>query len=265
MWLSADPAMGEYIPLAPIDDEAKQHNKELPGLGGVFNYVNLHVYHYAGNNPVVLKDPDGNTTEIDEATGQVMNIIYDGNCAIMAYQYNDGEKMNGPGNYVGATWFVDEFVDSETSKPFGLIQIGESFDPLIEEIHERASSMNLVKIAGESKDNRLFDIKESLGQVGRLLNGKYASSRSASNFLAGYNAQSGKIFRIGISFDKFQRLAGALHIKISNGKELSKFSMALIVLFGRAPGLGRSFKAPTYGEVPYQHRMSKMGWEYGRR
>jgi hypothetical protein len=59
MWLSADPAMGEYVPLAPIDDEAKQHNKELPGMGGVFNYVNLHAYHYAGNNPVKYTDPDG--------------------------------------------------------------------------------------------------------------------------------------------------------------------------------------------------------------
>jgi hypothetical protein len=25
----------------------------------VFNYVNLHACHYAGNNPAVLKDPDG--------------------------------------------------------------------------------------------------------------------------------------------------------------------------------------------------------------
>jgi RHS repeat-associated protein len=33
MWLSADPAMGEYIPLAPIDDKAKQHNQNLPGMG----------------------------------------------------------------------------------------------------------------------------------------------------------------------------------------------------------------------------------------
>jgi len=52
-WLSADPAMGEYIP-SPGKDTTK-----LPGLGGIYNTVNLHVYHYAGNNPVKYTDPDG--------------------------------------------------------------------------------------------------------------------------------------------------------------------------------------------------------------
>ena len=58
-WLSGDPALGDYIPKAPIDDEAKKHNENLPGMGGVFNVVNLHLYHYAGNNPVKYTDPDG--------------------------------------------------------------------------------------------------------------------------------------------------------------------------------------------------------------
>jgi len=59
-WISVDPAMGEYIPSAPVNDEAKKRNGNLPGQGGVFNFVNLHVYHYAGNNPVKYVDPDGN-------------------------------------------------------------------------------------------------------------------------------------------------------------------------------------------------------------
>ena len=58
-WLSGDPAMAEYIPSAPVSDEARKRNGNLPGMGGVFNCVNLHAYHYAGNNPVKLVDPDG--------------------------------------------------------------------------------------------------------------------------------------------------------------------------------------------------------------
>ncbi len=58
-WLSGDPAMGEYLPSAPVNDEAKKRNGNLPGQGGVFNHVNLHAYHYAGNNPVKYVDPDG--------------------------------------------------------------------------------------------------------------------------------------------------------------------------------------------------------------
>jgi len=45
--------MGEYVP-SPGQEAGK-----LPGMGGVFNTVNLHVYHYAGNNPVKYTDPDG--------------------------------------------------------------------------------------------------------------------------------------------------------------------------------------------------------------
>jgi hypothetical protein len=61
--LSGDPAMGEYFPVAPVNDDAKKHNGNLPGQEGVFNYVNLHAYHYAGNNPVKYRDPDGEVSE----------------------------------------------------------------------------------------------------------------------------------------------------------------------------------------------------------
>jgi RHS repeat-associated protein len=52
-WISADPAMEDYIP------GPGQGPDKLSGMGGVFNHVNLHVYHYAGNNPIKYVDPTG--------------------------------------------------------------------------------------------------------------------------------------------------------------------------------------------------------------
>ncbi len=58
-WISPDPALSSYLPQAPVNDDAKKNNQNLPGNGGVFNTVNMQLYHYAGNNPVKYTDPDG--------------------------------------------------------------------------------------------------------------------------------------------------------------------------------------------------------------
>jgi len=60
-WVSADPplARGDYLPTEPVNDKAKEHNGKLPGMGGVFNTINMNAYHYAGDNPVKYIDPDG--------------------------------------------------------------------------------------------------------------------------------------------------------------------------------------------------------------
>ncbi len=51
-WLSSDPALDEYIPMAGADPADLR-------AGGVFSKNNLAVYHYANNNPLRYVDPTG--------------------------------------------------------------------------------------------------------------------------------------------------------------------------------------------------------------
>jgi RHS repeat-associated protein len=37
-WLSADPAMGDYLPGAPVDDAARRRNGALPGQGAYLTW-----------------------------------------------------------------------------------------------------------------------------------------------------------------------------------------------------------------------------------
>lgn len=48
MWLSADLALTDYV------------SKDYDGAsGGIYNTINLNVYHYGGNNPIRYVDPMG--------------------------------------------------------------------------------------------------------------------------------------------------------------------------------------------------------------
>ncbi|WP_297645198.1 RHS repeat-associated core domain-containing protein, partial [uncultured Treponema sp.] len=73
MWISTDPALGEYID--------RQSNGSS---GGIYNSINLHLYHYAGNNPIKYTDPTGmeledgaNVTRQLEYLRGIVNTKYD--------------------------------------------------------------------------------------------------------------------------------------------------------------------------------------------
>ncbi|HRR61934.1 MAG TPA: RHS repeat-associated core domain-containing protein, partial [Spirochaetota bacterium] len=66
-WISADPALEKYIP-KPNDYDTEHDfywyifndaSGKLPGMGGVYNSININVYCYGGLNPVKFVDPDG--------------------------------------------------------------------------------------------------------------------------------------------------------------------------------------------------------------
>jgi hypothetical protein len=37
-WLSTCPAMGGYVPQAPVNDKVREHSRNLPGMGGATVY-----------------------------------------------------------------------------------------------------------------------------------------------------------------------------------------------------------------------------------
>jgi len=118
-WLSGDPAMyqGDYLPSAPVDDEARKRNGNLPGQGGVYNYVNLHVYHYAGNNPVKYVDPDGNETKKSQLISGIIQMA--GGTGIWVVAIAGAPESFGATMFM-CVWGTKEFAD-------GLAKISTAF------------------------------------------------------------------------------------------------------------------------------------------
>lgn len=188
------------------------------------------------------------STHTDE-NGNVISEHNDGDLGVYRHDKYSVTK-------IGETQDWDEFIDPATGLPSGKILFGESWDQTITEVHWKAMTTDLIEIAKKSKSHQEFDIKENKAiapagvMTGRLLDGKYASARSAGNYLAGLNAHRGQLFGMHFSWETYMKLAGAL--------QQNKFN---IVSAFNIITTGVSFgPAPYYGEINYTGRMTKRGW-----
>ena len=87
--------------------------------------------------------------------------------------------------------------------------------------------------------------------TGRMLEGKYATARSAGNYLAGWNGKTGTYFKMHLNQFQYMNLAGSLQQEKYNG-----VWTAFDIIF-----LGKTFgEAPYYGEIEYSGRMIINGW-----
>jgi RHS repeat-associated protein len=217
-------------------------------------------YCYVGNRPVIVIDPNGmyESTHTDE-DGNVVAVYDDGDFGVYKHSNTalvgfDPERMSlnkVNGEKMGETEYLDEFINPESGKVMTeyKIQFDKSFDPIIEELNNKAKKEDLIQIMLKSTGGKEYDIKSKYRNVGGKLGGKYVTSRSAGNYLAGKNAANGTLLGSTIEYSLFQKLAGALHVDGMAG-------VMKVLTLGTHYG-----RPPRYGESYYQYRMSIEGWE----
>ena len=89
-------------------------------MGGVYNIVNMHLYHYAGNNPVKYTDPDGKSEELGSGASD----------HLLVRRTDDGKHVivDGGTQYNYVEQALINYINTEDEKY--LNQVPETSDPL---------------------------------------------------------------------------------------------------------------------------------------
>lgn len=209
--------------------------------------------------------------------GNVLAVYDDGDLGVYKHDNNaDGntptkanidkrhEKSTSAGREkMGETEFWDEFITPGTDKASGQIHFSndpaQSWDALVGWGNEHARNQDLSVTQQESKLHGTLDIKNNEAwadagpMTGRLLNGKYATGRSAGNYLAGMNGVTGTFQGHYIIGDTYMKLAGEYQVG-----EFTKLNILRILTLETAFG-----PAPYYGEEPNSGRRILQGIKAG--
>jgi RHS repeat-associated protein len=239
------------------------------------NPQSLNRYSYAFNNPLILVDPSGHSTQTAN-NGDVLAAYDDGDNGV--YQHSDidnradwdGSKLDSDdegANYMGETQHWDEFAKIKDGKGVNgtaarnaHIHFGASIDQQIRELNAGASAEDLIEVALQSRNGGSLDIKatSSLADYGSatgyLLNGYYATMETAGNYLAGLDAMTSTRARKYISPEFAQKLFGAY--QAGGGGLKGLWAVQQTYRTGNAaPGT----QAPYWGETEYSGRMQQEG------
>jgi RHS repeat-associated protein len=97
IWVSGDPILGKYLPSGN-----READKNLPGMGGVYNSLNLGLYTFTHQNPIIYKDPDGLSTWPAPKMTKIVGTVNSPNGGYFGYSRSNGTQWHGGVDMGGA-------------------------------------------------------------------------------------------------------------------------------------------------------------------
>ena len=138
--MTSDPAIYDFM------------SQSRNGEGGIYNIINLDLYHYAGNNPVKYMDPDGRFGELSFISGVGLGIA---TLAEDIFSFGAGIADDPLTLAAAAALIVAEFAvsDAATSVTDGSVALPGAIANQISRTEEKADTKGVAVSATDTKKN----------------------------------------------------------------------------------------------------------------